>query len=187
MIWLALLRSYAIPEIYGRWFQPEDGGSYRMWRQVELTVSQARNVGISRSDFNSAEVVENNADGEADNDISCEIQLNEMLCGRTTVKKRGAAAAVDWHEKFTFSDLPPFDHMDIVVWKEKKVMKPIVVGSLRIPLGNFRRGELTEGWFPIMQGRSGPTREVQVGELRLKIRVDEYDCTPFLLRDAAYP
>ena len=38
--WLALLRSYATPEVYGRWLSPEDGGLYRMWRQVDLTCLQ---------------------------------------------------------------------------------------------------------------------------------------------------
>lgn len=144
-----------------------------MWRQIELFVTQGRNVGISRSDFNS-DVAEVAQDGEADSDISCEIHLNDIICGRTTSKKRGATAMVDWHEKFTFSELPPFDSLDIVVWKDsKKFSKPHIVGFIRIPLNSFRRGEQTEGWFPIMQAQSGPTREVQVGELRLKVRVDE--------------
>ncbi|TEB35043.1 Rho GTPase activation protein [Coprinellus micaceus] len=69
--------------------------------------------------------------------------------------------------------------LDIVVWKEKKVMKPSMVGFIRIPLSNFRRGEPMEGWFPIMQSQAGPTREIQVGELRLKIRVDEEIVLPY--------
>lgn len=172
--WLALLRSYAIPEIYGRWFFPLDGGSYRMWRQVELFITQGRNVGVSRSEFNSPDNPEAALDAEADIDVTCEVHLNDILCGRTTPKRRGAALTVEWHEKFTFAELPPFDSLDIVVWKEKKVMKPYVVGFIRIPLSNFRRGEPMEGWFPVMQSQAGPAREIQVGELRLKIRVDEY-------------
>ena len=46
--WLALLRSYAMPEVYGRWLSPEDGGLYRMWRQVDLTVLQGRGLGATR-------------------------------------------------------------------------------------------------------------------------------------------
>ncbi len=34
--------------VYGRWAYPEDGGSYRMWRQVELKVMQGRNLGNTR-------------------------------------------------------------------------------------------------------------------------------------------
>jgi hypothetical protein len=112
-------------------------------------------------------------DGEADNDVTCEIHLNDILCGRTSARKRGLTSAIDWHEKFMFAELPPFDSLDVVVWKEKKVMKPLVVGFIRIPLSTFRRGEATEGWSPIMQAQAGPSREIQVGELRLKIRVDE--------------
>ncbi|KIM25130.1 hypothetical protein M408DRAFT_17412 [Serendipita vermifera MAFF 305830] len=42
--WLVLLRSYTSPEVYGRLIHPEQGGLYRMWRQVELVVVQSRNV-----------------------------------------------------------------------------------------------------------------------------------------------
>ncbi|KAF6766033.1 GTPase activating protein [Ephemerocybe angulata] len=174
--WLALLRSYAIPEIYGRWFFPLDGGSYRMWRQIDLNVDHGRNVGISRTDTDNAELPQ---DGEADADVSCEIHLNDIICGRTTTKKRGATATVEWHESFTFPELPPFDTLDLVVWREKKVSSPKVLGYIRIPLSNFRRGELIEGWFPIMQTHTGPAREIQVGELRLKIRVDEEIVLPY--------
>ncbi|KAF7339472.1 Elongation of fatty acids protein [Mycena sanguinolenta] len=104
--WLALLRSYAIPEIYGRLFFPNDGGSYRMWRQVELTVIQARNLGNTRlvESSNGAAVIGGTDNPEAtdpvDLDVSCEIHLNNMLCGRTTVKK--GIGSPDWHENFTF-------------------------------------------------------------------------------------
>jgi hypothetical protein len=174
--WLALLRSYAIPEIYGRLFFPQDGGSYRMWRQVELTVIQARNLGNTRpyENSNGAAVISGtdplDAADPVDLDVSCEIHLNSMLCGRTTLKK--GIGSPDWHENFTFTDLPPFDTLDILVWKEKKMFKPTLMGSVRVTLGNFRRGESIEGWFPVLH--QGPTAsDLQVGDIRLKIRVDE--------------
>jgi hypothetical protein len=40
--WLVLLRSYTSPEVYGRLINPEQGGLYRMWRQIELQVVQTR-------------------------------------------------------------------------------------------------------------------------------------------------
>ncbi|KAF8216242.1 Rho GTPase activation protein [Mycena galopus ATCC 62051] len=188
--WLALLRSYAIPEIYGRLFFPQDGGSYRMWRQVELTVIQARNLGNTRplESSNGAAVIsgtETNPEAAdpVDLDVSCEIHLNNMLCGRTTLKK--GIGSPDWHENFTFTDLPPFDTLDIFVWKEKKLFKPQLMGCVRVTLGNFRRGESIEGWFPVLH--QGPTAsDLQVGDIRLKIRVDEeiilpYDCYSKLL------
>ena len=166
--WFALLRSYAIPEIYGRWFFPGDGGSYRMWRQVELTVIQGRNLGNAKS-------LETNNEANSENDgldlgVSCEIHLNDILCGRTTVKK--GLRSPDWHENFTFSDLPPFEMIDLLVWQEKKLFRPVILGSVRIPLINFCRGETVEGWFPVLHGGS-IAGDVQVGELRLKIRIDE--------------
>ena len=42
--WLVLLRSYTAPEVYGRLLHPEQGGLYRMWRQVELVVVQSKGV-----------------------------------------------------------------------------------------------------------------------------------------------
>lgn len=144
-----------------------------MWRQVELSVFQGRNIGNTKS-FEPPKVgVDSNSDPEPDaidSDVSCEIHLNDTLCGRTTVKK--GAGFPDWHENFVFSDLPPFDTLDVIVWCERKLYKPAVMGSVRITLSNFRRGEPVEGWFPILH--SGPiASDIQVGDLRLKIRVDE--------------
>ncbi|TFK30445.1 GTPase activating protein [Coprinopsis marcescibilis] len=173
--WLALLRSYAIPEIYGRWFFPIDGGSYRMWRQIELSIVQARNLRVPKTE--NGDSVETSADADFDGEISCELHLNNILCGRTTGKKKGST--LEWHEKFLFSDLPPFQTLDINVWREKKAMKPTTVGFAQIQLHSFRRGETVEGWHPIIQGVTGPARETQVGELRVKLRVDEEIVLPY--------
>lgn len=72
--WLVLLRSYTNPEIYGRSLslnqypqlststldsptgtatsslpQPPQGGLYRMWRQIEMSIVQTRNVNLATS------------------------------------------------------------------------------------------------------------------------------------------
>jgi C2 domain len=137
-----------------------------MWRQVELTIVQGKNLGLTRYDgantnfeFDGLEI-----------DLSCEIHLNDILCSRTTVKK--GSGSPDWHENFTFPDLPPFESLDIIVWREKRMSKPSVLGITRIALGNFRRGDAVEGWFPVINGGAIGT-EIQVGKLRLKICVDE--------------
>ncbi|KIM48201.1 hypothetical protein M413DRAFT_224313 [Hebeloma cylindrosporum] len=171
--WQALLKSYAIPEIYGRWFFPMDGGSYRMWRQVELTVIQGRNLGLARQSLDNRKPDDNDS---ADTDLSCEIHLNDILCSRTTMKR--ALGSPDWHESFVFPGLPPFENLDIVVWKEKKLSKPSVIGNTRISLGHFRRGDTVEGWYPVLQ-TGGVGTDVQFGELRLKIRVDEEIILPY--------
>ena len=139
-----------------------------MWRQVELTVIQGRNLGNAKSLEASSEA-NSELDG-LDLGVSCEIHLNDILCGRTTVKK--GLRSPDWHEHFTFSDLPPFEMIDLLVWQEKKLFRPVILGSVRIPLINFCRGEAVEGWFPVLHGGS-IAGDVQVGELRLKIRIDE--------------
>ncbi|KAG5647991.1 hypothetical protein DXG03_007025 [Asterophora parasitica] len=172
--WFALLRSYAIPEIYGRWFFPTDGGSYRMWRQVELTVIQARGLGTTKM-FESGVTGDTEPDA-VDLGVYCAIHLNDILCGRTTLKK--GIGSPDWHESFTFSDLSPFESLVLLVWREKKLLKGSTLGSVKIPLINFRRGESVEGWFPVLHSGSS-TSEVQVGELRLKIRVDEEIILPY--------
>ena len=173
------MRSYAIPEIYGRWFFPADGGSYRMWRQIELTVTQGRNLGSTKPFVdtltgNGMSVLSNDPYTDQDTvdlDVSCEIHVNNMLCGRTTVKR--GIGSPEWHESFTFSDLPPFETLEVIVWRDKKLFKPILMGSVRITLSNFRRGESIEGWFPVLH--SGPLgRDLQIGDIRLKLRVDEY-------------
>ncbi|KAG5352116.1 hypothetical protein C0989_003636 [Termitomyces sp. Mn162] len=165
--WLVLLRSYAVPEIYGRLPFPNDGGSYRMWRQLELTVVQGRGLGIVKLSENrlSGDV------GESDDfTVSCHVLLNSILCGRTSEKK--AMGSPDWLENFTFSDLPPFDSLVLLIRRDKKMTKTTTLGSVLIPLVHFRRGEVVEGWFPILHSGSTAS-DFQVGELRLKILVNE--------------
>jgi hypothetical protein len=140
-----------------------------MWRQVELTVIQGRNLGLARQGLDNGS--NPNDIDSADTDLSCEIHLNDILCSRTTMRR--ALGSPDWHESFVFPGLPPFENLDIVVWKEKKLSKPSVIGNTRISLGHFRRGDTVEGWYPVLQTGSVGT-DVQFGELRLKIRVDEY-------------
>lgn len=144
-----------------------------MWRQVEMSVVQGRNLGNTKlfEATNTGGTGESNSDPDpVDLDVSCEIHLNETLCGRTTVKK--GIGSPDWHEAFTFTDLPPFENLDVMVWREKKLFKPTLMGMIRITLSNFRRGEMVDGWFPVLQ--TGPiSSDLQVGDIRLKIRVDE--------------
>jgi hypothetical protein len=156
-----------------------------MWRQVELTLIQGRNLGNTKPYIESMANtgVVGNADPylepEAiDLDVSCEILLNNTPCGRTTVKK--GIGSPDWHENFTFSELPPFETLQVIVWREKKLFKPTIMGSVRIALSNFRRGETVEGWFPVLN--SGPVAtDLHFGDIRLKIRVDECVCLPQFL------
>ena len=181
-LWLALLRSYAVPEVYGRWLSPTDGGLYRMWRQVELTCMQGRNLGTPRpltsggipsddpASLGAGEPDRGRGDADAlDMDVYCEFFVDGCLCGRTTVKR--GVGAPDWLERFVFSDLPPFETLEVVVLREKRMSKPQVVGVVSIALMNFRRGEHIDGWFPVLSPHPGVN--AQTGELRLKIRVDE--------------
>ncbi|KAH9944375.1 Rho GTPase activation protein [Epithele typhae] len=194
--WLALLRSYAMPEVYGRWLSPEDGGLYRMWRQVDLSCLQGRNLGVPRPLLaddaanggpgglggGSSGGPSGDGDGRGsesseavDMDVYCEVFFNGTLCGRTTVKK--GIGSPDWYERFLLPDLPPFENLEIVIWREKRLSRPVTVGSVNIVLVNFRRGEPVEGWYPVVNG--GPTSSTQAGEMRLKVRVDEEIILPY--------
>ncbi|EKM61048.1 uncharacterized protein PHACADRAFT_247380, partial [Phanerochaete carnosa HHB-10118-sp] len=102
-LWLVLLRAYAMPEVYGRWINIQEGGLYRMWRQVDLTCIQARNLGAVRSADDSSQPEQEET---SDMDVYCSLWVNGMLSGKTTVRK--GLGCPDWHEGFTFSDLPPF-------------------------------------------------------------------------------
>ncbi|THH34129.1 hypothetical protein EUX98_g93 [Antrodiella citrinella] len=138
-------------------------------RTRNLTCMQGRNLGTPRP------LPEDiaNADSEPDAidlDAYCEIYVNSILCGRTTVKK--CIGNPEWNESFNFTDLSPFEQLEIVVYRERKLVKPMVVGSILVYLMNFRRGEVVEGWFPVVNN-SGTHVGVQLGELRLKMRVDE--------------
>lgn len=175
--WLVLLRSYSKPEIYGQTFVSRDGGLYRMWRQVELSILQGRNLGNHFKpllDANASSATLSEGDPReadpVDLDAFCEIHLNDNICARTTVKK--GIGSPDWLENFSFSDLPPFETLEVTVWREKRLLKPMLLGSVRIALTNFRRSEAVEGWFPIIQA-GGVSNSIQVGEIRMKLTVDE--------------
>ncbi|KZT02708.1 Rho GTPase activation protein [Laetiporus sulphureus 93-53] len=185
-LWLSLLRAHAVPEVYGRWLAPADGGLYRMWRQVELTCLEGRNLGAPRNIPASSSAIDDltapslgdEHDGGTDAldmDVYCEIFVNGCLCGRTTVKR--GIGAPDWQERFTFADLPPFENLEIVAWREKKLTKPTMLGAVLIVLVNFRRGEHVEGWFPVLHSTSSAS--MQAGELRLRIRVEEEIILPY--------
>ena len=171
--WLVLLRSYARAEIYGH---HSDGGLYRMWRQVELTVMQGRNLGnpkpfVDTSASSSIPCEDPKTEsGPVDLDVFCEIRINDNICGRTTVIK--GIGSPDWHENFVFADLPPFEALDVLLWKEKRLVKSTLLGSIRIALTNFRRNEDVEGWFPVIQS-GGILTGIQVGEIRMKLKVHE--------------
>lgn len=165
---------------------------YRIWRQVELKCIQARNIGSARSldenSPNSPPPGDNDSgrgghghhggggggggdsDAVTDLDLYCEIYLNKTLSGRTVVKK--SLGAPEWHENFLFKDLPYLEDLTIKLRREKKLLKPSTVGTVYIVLTNFRRGELVDGWFPVLYGGSA-TASTQVGQIRLKLRVDE--------------
>ncbi|EIW86712.1 hypothetical protein CONPUDRAFT_86670 [Coniophora puteana RWD-64-598 SS2] len=171
---------FATRKLCGQYLLPSDGGLYRMWRQVELTVVQGRNlgtakgVGIPEASSSVTTIVDPDSRGEGDAndyDVLCEICLNGTVYGRTTLKK--GAGSPEWHEDFTFSDLPPFGTLEIAVLREKRLsLKSVLLGTIQVVLGNFRRHHLVEGWYPVLQSSNMPTR-IQVGELRLKLRVDE--------------
>jgi len=145
-----------------------------MWRQVELCILQGRNLGNHSKAYLDANVTsvtvgEVEAD-PIDLDAFCEIHLNDNICARTTVKK--GIGSPDWHEYFSFSDLPPFETLEVMVWREKRLSKPVSLGSVRIALTNFRRNEAVEGWFPVIQA-NGVSNSIQVGEIRMKLTVNE--------------
>lgn len=215
--WLVLLRSYANPEVYGRMIATDQGGLYRMWRQIELFVLQGRNLGVrpktpeakrlgSRagrrkdkereerdgSDDDDATATAGTTSGmthvtssghhqsipgdntsatassDTEHDLFCEVALDNVVSGRTTVKHR--TNAPDWFESFMFRDLPGFGTMHVNVWRDRKLFGPSLIGAVEISLANFRRGEFVEGWWPVFSPTGNGT---QVGEVKLRMRVDE--------------
>lgn len=143
-----------------------------MWRQIDLHVVQGRNMGVAKLIETTEPSPSNDAEASdpVDLDIFCEIYINNNLCGRTTVKK--GSGALDWHEQLTFGDLPPFEELLVHVYWEKKVHKPVLLGSICITLATFRRGERVDGWFPVLNASPSEVG-VRIGEIRLKVKVDE--------------
>ena len=176
-LWISLLRSYAVPEIYGRWLKrstingtDQERGSYRMWREVHLTIASGRNLGTSkfynpiRNPDDTVQEIE-----LKEYNVYCEIVFNHTVCARTTVKK--GLRLPEWHESFVFPDLPPFENFEIMIWKDKKVIKSSLLGKVIVDLATFRRGELVEGWYPVQS--TNISSQLQLGELRMKVQVYE--------------
>lgn len=143
-----------------------------MWRQVEVTVMQGRHFGNQKPfvDAGTSSSTLGEESDPVDLDVFCEIHINDNACARTTVMK--GVGSADWHESFLFADLPPFEALEVLLWKEKRLVKPTLLGSIRIALTNFRRSEDVEGWFPVIQS-SGILTGIQVGEIRMKLKVQE--------------
>ena len=152
-----------------------------MWRQLSLTVSSARNLAIAKKNYASGPdlttmaiaATEEVSEAAADLQMYCEIVIDGVLLGRTALQKGLAENGTSdmtiswsWHETFTLADLPPFGVMSVRVWRHKKGGKPMYVGTVEVVLVHFRRGQAVDGWFPIMYG-------TQVGDLRMKLKVDE--------------
>ena len=55
---------------------------------------------------------------------------------------------------------------------EKRGQRPQLIGHIQISLSTFRRGEMVDGWFPVINRDVGAAG-LQVGEIRIKIRMDE--------------
>jgi hypothetical protein len=181
--WSALLRSYAKTEIYGR--HVDARGLYRKWRQVSLTVMHGRNLGVagkltSQEGLASAAPTEAERGGDgsieacADSTVFCEIVIDGFTSARTMFQQGvpGTPPEWTWLESFTFSDLPPFGSFSIRVWR-KKPAKSTLVGTVDISLESFRRAQLQEGWSPVMSCVPSGGNSIQVGDLKLKLRVDE--------------
>ncbi|KAI0033182.1 Rho GTPase activation protein, partial [Vararia minispora EC-137] len=187
--WLALLRSYASAEIYGQTAASEDG-LYRLWRQVDITCAQGRNIivdnprGLQEALVDSSKpgrTREGTDDTDASTSVSevelyCDLFINNTLCGRTAVKR--SLGAPEWHEQFVFPDMPQLEQLTVLVYQEKRPLaKPIMVGSVHISLANFRRGEIVEGWFPVLK-KGASIAALQVGQVRLKIKIEELIILP---------
>ncbi|CAL1695817.1 unnamed protein product [Somion occarium] len=153
-LWMGLLRSYTAPEIYGRRFSTRDGGLYRMWRQVYVQCQHGRNLGSTRSIQDDGQPSDYDSNVQViDMDVYCELYFNGHLSGRTTTQK--GIGSPDWREDFLFEDLPPFDQFEIRLFRDRRLAKPTKIGTVPLPLPNFRRGEWVEG------------------DLKLRIRVEE--------------
>lgn len=184
--WIALLRSYALPEIYG--CEKTPGGLFRLWRQVSLTVMHAKNIGFNKkpisteTNLSSAQSLDpdpnqSSQDANVDSQMFCEIYYDNIIMGRTIYQKGQSGVDPDptawtWWETFVLSDLPPFGVLDVRIFRFRKTAKPALVGRVEISLSHYKRGHLMEGWFPVMTAVNNGSG-VQNGNLRLKIHVDE--------------
>ncbi|KAF8516149.1 GTPase activating protein [Hysterangium stoloniferum] len=186
--WNALLRSFAVPEVYG--CEIDHTGLFRMWRQVNLTIMHARNLGASKKHASADPPIsststlvesERDSDSNIDSFVYCEVVIDGVVAGRTMTQKGQTDMDSDsswtWLESFLLSDLPPFEILGINVWRCKKTTsKPVLIGTAEVPLVTFPRRQMMEGWYPVMAASTGYA--IQVGDVRLKMKVDEETILP---------
>lgn len=177
--WLALLRAYAQPEVYGRTLAASaptsssaanaianDGGLYRMWRQFDVVVLDGRlNTDALSSPLKAT-------DPDPDH-LFVELFVDGVPLARTTAQRtHHDSSGPVWHESLAIPDLPPAQRAIIRLSRIRRGMS-FALGELPLELAALPRGTWEErrcGVQPLDDPRPGAS---PIAELRLRLRIDE--------------
>ncbi|KAG9016736.1 hypothetical protein FRB90_002338 [Tulasnella sp. 427] len=132
--WFTLFHAYARPESFVNGFPSlpsfaEEAVQHRKWRGLSLKIDWIDGMdGFEEGGVREGPVSSSSKDSlsgslSVDFDFYCDILLDGLLVGRTTIKRwkrtEGAPMRVDWHEHFDMTDLPALGNLQLLIWKMK--------------------------------------------------------------------
>jgi hypothetical protein len=138
-----------------------------MWRQLDVVVCDGRLTCP-------ADVLGSPGKSEQDSDLLfVELLLDGQLLARTTAQRpNSGAVGPEWQESFSLPDLPPAQRVLIRLSRTRRGMS-FSLGEIAIELGSLRRGESDERRYPVLPLDDPRAGVAPIGELRLKLRMDE--------------
>lgn len=131
--WFALFHAYALPETFVNGVPSlpvcdEEAVQHRKWRGLNLNIDWLDGLDGSEEGGVREGPPSSNKDSLSgshwvDFDFYCDILLDDLLVGRTTIKRwsrpLNSPMRVDWHERFELSDLPSLGNLQLLIWRMK--------------------------------------------------------------------
>ncbi|KAG8914498.1 hypothetical protein FRC00_013000 [Tulasnella sp. 408] len=131
--WFALFHAYSLPETFVNGVPSlsvydEEAVQHRKWRGLSLNIDwldglDGSEEGGVREGPSSSNKDSLSGSHWVDFDFYCDILLDGLLVGRTTIKRwsrpLNSPMRVDWHERFELSDLPSLGNLQLLIWRMK--------------------------------------------------------------------
>ncbi|KIO30858.1 hypothetical protein M407DRAFT_222537 [Tulasnella calospora MUT 4182] len=130
--WFALLHAHSVPETFVNGvpslpIYDEEAVQHRKWRALSLNIDWLDGLdgseegGVREGPSSSSNKDSLSGSPWVDFDFYCDILLDDLLVGRTTIKRwsrpPNSPMRVDWHERFEQSDLPSLGNLQLLIWR----------------------------------------------------------------------
>ncbi|KAK4066707.1 Ras-GAP domain-containing protein [Trichoderma simmonsii] len=189
-VWFALLRTFAVPDIFclddpqtdeiqdvADIEKDQPGEVFRMEKIIRVRVIEAKIKATPSVEWFSPEKCGRVGPDPLVGSYLAEVILDGEVRARTTTKMDTKNPF--WREDCEFNDLPPIVQDLSIVLKRvdcgpdgysKSASSPeIICGSVRIPLNDLERGQGQEQWQPILD-----EKQQNIGSMLIKVFHDEH-------------